>query len=81
MNLTVLHAVVGRNRYPVESWQQVSEAYTRTIEALGLGASRVPNCRIEDQHGNVQAHVSYNGRVWRGDGARLTGVLLYDPRS
>lgn len=80
MDLTVLHATVGKGRYPVESWQQVSQAYTRTIEALGLGASRIPLCQIVDQHGIVQAHVSLSGRVWRSDGAGLTGVLLYDPR-
>ena len=75
-NLTTMTARVGRKSHPVKSWQQVSEAYRKTIEALNLGASQAPACTILDDTGTVYAHVSYNGRVWRKNGS-----MLYDPRS
>lgn len=77
--VTTYHAVVGKRRHLVRSWKQVSEAFVGAIESLGLGASQTPQCRIVDVDGNVVAHVSYNGRVWKGDG-KLSGICLYDPR-
>ena len=59
-------AVVGERRFPVQSWQQVSAAYTNAIDALNLGASQAPQCIIKARNGRVVAHISYNGKVWRG---------------
>ncbi len=61
-----LVATVGNRRFPVTSWQQVSDAYTAAIDALDIGASKTPPCLIINRKGRVIAHVSFNGRVWEG---------------
>lgn len=61
-----LVAVVGTRYHPVKCWRDVSEAYRRTIDALGLGVSHTPRCDILDSSGQVVAHVAYNGKVFCG---------------
>lgn len=58
-HLTTMTARVGRKSFPVKSWQQVSEAYRKTIEALNLGAAHAPACTILDDTGNVYGHSTY----------------------
>ena len=65
-DLTTLYARVSGRQHQVTSWNQVSTAYRKAIEQLGLGASQAPRCEIVDHHGRVVAHVSCNGRVWPG---------------
>lgn len=62
----MLFATVGKTTYPASTVQQVSAAYTATINRLGLGASEAPPCRIVDERGKIVFHVSYNGKVWKG---------------
>lgn len=76
-----LYATVGRDVFPVESWEQVSRAYRRLVDHLGLGASQAPPCRIINDDGITVATVSYNGRVWRGIDGYVEGAApIYDPR-
>lgn len=81
MELMTLSATIGKRSFPVTSWEQVSAAYRSTIEALSLGASQTPPCKIIDDHGNVFAHVSYNGKVWRGERWQFGDTPLYSPRA
>lgn len=74
-----LYATVGRSIIPVESWEQVSAAYRKTIDHLGLGASQAPKCLIVDDHGTIQYHCSYNGKVWRGATWRPGDQPIYVP--
>mgnify|MGYP003385277410 CR=1 FL=1 len=62
-----LTATVGTQRFPIQSWSQVSRAYRALLERFDLGASRAPRCLILDARGRTVAHVSYNGRVWKGE--------------
>jgi len=73
---------VGRKSFAFTSLEQVSESYRATIDRLGLGASNTPKCDIIDARGDVIAHVSYNGRVWRGhrNEWKSGATPIYDPR-
>lgn len=73
---------VGRNTVPFTTCAEVSAAYRATIEEMGVGASETPPCHILDADGRVVGHVSYNGRVWLGDGRDWTSDTrpIYDPR-
>lgn len=66
--LGYLASLNGVSAFPVQSWQQVSEAYRSVIEMLGLGASQAPPCMIYAHPDSTipVAHVSYNGKVWAG---------------
>jgi len=61
-------ARIGRKTWPVASIKEASEAYRAAIDALGIGGSQTPSCTILDGSGAPWGHVSYNGRVWLGDG-------------
>lgn len=76
-----LQAVINGKGFPVESWKQVSDAYRRTIEHLGLGASNTPECTIVTPQGQVVAHCSFNGKIWAGGCWHWTpgSVPIYDP--
>lgn len=71
---------VGRKVFAFESYEATSAAYRATIERTHT--AHPPLCDILDNAGNIVAHVSYNGRVWRG--SRLDwkpgNVPLYDNR-
>lgn len=71
--------VAGR-RLPFYGIKETSEVYRATIDRLGLGGSQTPRCEILDGD-TVVAHVSYNGRVWAGDGANWTPDVepIFDP--
>lgn len=75
------YATVGRSAFIVESWPHVSGAYRALCDHLGVGASQAPRCLILDDRNRVVAHVSYNGRVWRGEHYRPGDQPLYDPIS
>lgn len=72
--------IAGR-LFPFTNYEQVSAAYSATIDAAGVGSSETPRCDILDPLGNVVAYVSYNGRVWQigRDGFTNIEALLYDP--
>lgn len=73
-------ARIGDRAHRVESLAQVSDAYTATIELLGLGATNTPPCRITDEDGVTVAHVSYNGRIWLGADHTIAGAFpIFDP--
>lgn len=78
---TTLTARIGSKTVPVQSLEQVSQAYRKTISAANTGASQTPPLRLYDSAGNVVAHVSYNGKVWSGDvGSWKSGDQpLYEP--
>lgn len=75
-----MYATIGNTFHPVESFAQVSAAYRRTIDELGLGASETPRCLIVDRLGRPLARVSYNGRIWAHDPGETDAPPLYDPR-
>jgi hypothetical protein len=53
-----------RSPIPVGSLAEASERYSAVREALGFGASRLPEGRVCDDADKLVARVSYNGRVW-----------------
>ena len=73
------YAQIRTTPRPFHSFADVSSAYRRTIEHLGLGASQTPPCTIFDETGMLVAHVSYNGRVWAGSSYQPGAVPLYEP--
>jgi hypothetical protein len=58
---------IGRSIFPFTCLEDVSTAYRATIKRLGIGGSETPPCEILDERHEVVGHVSYNGRVWRGE--------------
>ena len=62
--LSPAYVTLGTRRFAFTSYPEVSKAYRDTIEALGLGCSRTPRCRIHDAKGQILAHVAYNGRIF-----------------
>lgn len=63
---------VGSKRWPIESYQQASEAYEKVrdeTDATVSGATgpQMPKAIIVDGDGKQIAYLSYNGRVWAGD--------------
>ncbi len=77
--MTALVASVGKKKFAVTSWQQVSEAYRAMIDAAGIGSSQAPRCVIRTRTGHPVAHVSYNGRVWPGEHWKDGDKPIYDP--
>jgi hypothetical protein len=71
----ILSATVGRKKFPVMSWKQVSDAYVSMIKASGAKLADVPSCHLLDEFGQVVAHVATTGRIWN-----MAGGLIYDPR-
>lgn len=61
-----LFLIVGERRYPVSSYSQASRMFCMARDRHGQGASRTPVIEIANRRGKIVAHVSYNGRVWRG---------------
>jgi hypothetical protein len=55
----------GRS-FPFTTFEQVSRAYQRTIDQLGLGCRETPLCSIFDSAGVQTAYISYNGKGWAG---------------
>ncbi|MBI2717248.1 MAG: hypothetical protein HYX36_00580 [Rhizobiales bacterium] len=73
--------IVGRNRVPAASIREASLLFRVARDHFGEGGSTTPVPEIADAHGNVFAHISYNGRVWQGAKGSWTAdsALLYDP--
>ena len=70
----------------VEGWvtpfmgaRHESMIYRATIEGLNLGASEAPPCHIVDEDGEIVAHISYNGKVWKGAAWTTDSEIIYDP--
>lgn len=79
---TKYHRVVIQGRsFPFTSFEEVSRAYRATIERLGVGGSKTPQCSIFDAAGNQTAYLSYNGRAWAGSQRdwQPGGYPLYAP--
>ena len=71
---------IGGKRYQVASFAQASQMFCIARDKNGEGASNTPSPRIVDDAGSVIAHVSYDGRVWRGDAWTVDAMPLYDNR-
>lgn len=75
MNLTEIDATqihIGNSAFPFTSYAEASDAYRAAIDATdatctGMTGPLAPPCQIV-RKGQVIAYISYNGRVWRGDG-------------
>ena len=76
----VVRVGLGKAR-PFTSLEDVSVAYRKTIETIGVGASEAPPCVIINLLGQVVAHCSYNGRIWPGRPSDWTPEKrpLYEP--
>ncbi len=62
----------------VASYQEASEAVRKFIG--NRGASQCPRgMGVISEGGKIVAHVSYNGRVWRGQEYKTGAIKLYDP--
>jgi hypothetical protein len=71
---------IGSSVFPFTSHEEVSRAYSATIDRLGLGSSKAPACSLLDDNGAVAGYVSYNGRVWLGRPETWdSAVCVYDP--
>lgn len=71
---------IGSRLFPFTTPEEVSRAYSATINRLGLGGSQTPSCSLLDASGAVAGYVSYNGRVWQGQPEEWqSAVCVYDP--
>ncbi len=70
---------VGGGPLPYLGAVHASRAFRHTIDQMGLGASQTPPCRIVDGGGKVVGWISYNGRVWAGEGYCANAVPIFDP--
>ena len=59
---------IGRKQWPFVGLAETSAMFCAARDKSGNGASRTPKCLVVDANGNTVAHVSYNGRVWAGNG-------------
>ena len=66
MHVHGLCARVGRQAYPVTSWEQVSTAYRRLVAHFRASGTQVPPCEIVDLLGEVRYWCGPNGRIWHG---------------
>lgn len=73
------YACVGRTIYPVESWEQVSDAYRAACARIGTYAALAPRCQILDAQRRVVAHVSRNGKIWPGERYREGDRPIWSP--
>lgn len=66
---------------PMTTLNEASIAYRAFCDANFLGASGAGRCLIK-QGGKTVAHVSYNGRVWEGNGRKFNpdAKPIFDPR-
>lgn len=60
-----------------DAFQRLSEQYCDLRDRSGEGASTFPSVNIKKDR-KIIAHISYNGRVWKGSVHEQTGILLYD---
>lgn len=76
-----MFAKIGNSRtiHPVPNLAHASRCYVAMCEAMNLGSTDAPACRILDESGTVIAHVSFNGRVWPGAEWNEGSAPLYDP--
>lgn len=74
----MIATINGRNGWKAQSFEQVSRAYLKAIEATNIAYP--PRCEILDENGKVIAHVSQTGTVWPGLVMRLGATPLYSPR-
>ena len=73
--MSILYATIGGQRWPVETWGQVSRAYTGLLtRARGRP---VPRCHIVNSDGIIIAHVNEVGAIYSVD----PEGKLYDPRN
>ena len=68
---------IGKTTFPFVSYEATSAAYTSAISESGATFSgetgpAAPMCKILE-NGAVIAFVSYNGKIWKGDGYPLVG--------
>lgn len=77
---TGLYATLGRTRWPVSTWQQVSEAYLKLVRMAGTKHHHVPKCKIVNDAGIVIAIVARTGQVWSVDEPNSPAQALYTPR-
>ena len=71
--------ILGR-RFPVDNMEQASRLVSAVRDRSGAGASEMGAEFPIYEDGVVVGHVSYNGRVWKGDprgGGKAE--LVYDP--
>ena len=84
---------IGNRLFPFTTYQDISESYSRAIDATGATASGAtgplaPKCLLL-KAAKIVGYVSYNGRVWRsnaahyGNEARMweDSQCVYEPRS
>lgn len=73
-------AHVGKRKWRVESFSQVSLAYRQALAAFeAMGGTYPPRCEILGDNGDVVAHVSRTGTVYPGLVMRLGATPLYTP--
>lgn len=69
-NAAQVHLHIGRHKpIPVDSAEAASRIWQMYRDALNLGGSESPNALLK-VGGMTVGHVSYNGRVWKGQEAR-----------
>ena len=75
-----MYATVGRHEWKADSYQQISIAYRKAVDAFkARGGTHPPRCEILNHEGRVIAHVSPTGIVWPGAVMRLGATPLYAP--
>lgn len=71
--------ILGR-RYPVSDMVHASRLVATIRDRTGAGASELGDAFPIFEDGKMIAHVSYNGKVWRGHPEDWkTNELMYDP--
>jgi hypothetical protein len=71
--------ILGR-RFPVRNMEHASRLVSAVRDRSGAGASEMGAEFPIYEDGVVVGHVSYNGRVWRGDPrGGEKAELVYDP--
>lgn len=50
----------------VDTYEEASAIYQAYRDVKGLGSSRLRPLILVNKAGNEIAHISYNGRVWKG---------------
>lgn len=63
---STLYATIGGRNWPLQTWQQASDAYLSLIRRIGC-VSRAPQCKIVNGDGDVVAYVAVTGVVWSPD--------------
>ncbi len=68
---------IGKAVFEVESFKAACEAWRKTRDENGWGASESPPVTLRD--GKTKYHVSYNGRIWKSAKWKPGDVPVYDP--